>query len=130
MLCLLTMHTAGNCLARGACQSSVTSVSHTPGLGSSVRWVNSCSLRVTGRADGGAGVWPLCAVFRDVSKVWENKVRTMRQPLKGLQGLVQITIMLLSYLRARNILDTEEHWSGDQEGWLCPQLCCICYITL
>lgn len=68
--------------------------------------------RVTGRLHGGGGRG-LCTLFSEMCpKFGKNKIWTVRQPLKDLQGLVQITLMILSYLRARNILDTEEPWSG------------------
>lgn len=142
------MHKTGNCLAKCACQNSVTSVNHIPVLvssyGNEMHFCFFCFelfwFSQNNWQNGWLGRFVLfvcCMLGKCLIKFWEkfpkfgkNKMRTVRPPLKDPQGLVQMTLMLVSFLWTRNVRETEECWSGYQERGLWSQFSCTCYAII
>lgn len=124
------MHKTGNCLAKCACQNSVTSVNHIPFLVSSYgNEMHFCSFLVElfsfsqnnlqNRWLGRFLLFVYCVLGKCLSRFSEkfpkfgkNKVRTARRVWKNLQGLIQKTFRIVSSLRARGVRDVEEHWGS------------------
>lgn len=141
------MHKTGNCLAKGACQNSVTSVNPTP---------SRRLLRVMKRTPVLSAELPSCSpdnwrngrlgrflffcavrdgemfdqVLETFSKFEKNKMRRAVRPWKVPQGSVQKIPAVLGCSRARDVRDAEVLQSGGPAGTLRPSSWHICCVTV